>query len=79
MDAIKPKTTSALYDKERSSAFYEERYAQEYMDAWPPGKKQRILEVIRQFPWLEKGEALNYGCGNGVHTDQIMSGDYFYS
>jgi trans-aconitate methyltransferase len=67
----KTKATTALYNKEFSASFYEERYAQGYMDEWPHHKKQRVYEVIRQLPLPEQGQALDFGCGNGVFTEVI--------
>jgi SAM-dependent methyltransferase len=63
--------TSQLYDKHSAIAFYQERYAHGYMDEWPIEKKRRIFEVIRSFELPDAGEALDFGCGNGVFTDVI--------
>jgi trans-aconitate methyltransferase len=71
VDEIRTKTTSDLYDGTVSENFYEERYAHGYMDEWPAEKKQQVLEVIRKLPLPERGEALDFGCGQGVLTDVI--------
>lgn len=62
---------SQLYDERMAVAFYQERYARGYMDEWPIEKKRRIFEVIRSFKLPDAGEALDFGCGNGVFTDVI--------
>lgn len=65
--------TAELYDKERSVAFYEERYSHglSYMDEWPIDKKRRIMDVIRELGLPSEGEALDFGCGHGVVTDVL--------
>jgi SAM-dependent methyltransferase len=63
--------TSQLYNKHMAVVFYQERYAHGYMDEWPIEKKRRIFEVIRSFDLPDVGEALDFGCGNGVFTDVI--------
>lgn len=65
--------TSQLYDKKLSVEFYEDRYEQGYMEEWPPEKKRKILEVIRDLQLPSKGEALDFGCGNGVLTEIIRN------
>jgi SAM-dependent methyltransferase len=67
----KNRQISRLYDEKQAVAFYEDRYEQGYMDEWPPEKKRKILEVIRDLPLPERGEALDFGCGNGVLTEII--------
>ncbi|MBX3348223.1 MAG: class I SAM-dependent methyltransferase [Nitrospira sp.] len=65
--------TSALYDKDRSVAFYEERYSDgsHYMEEWPIEKKRRVFDVIRSLRLPLEGEAVDYGCGNGIFTDVL--------
>jgi 2-polyprenyl-3-methyl-5-hydroxy-6-metoxy-1,4-benzoquinol methylase len=63
--------TSELYDLQVSRDFYEERYDHGYMDEWSVEKKQRVFEVIRSLGLPEKGDALDFGCGNGVLTEVI--------
>lgn len=63
--------TSQLYDKNMAVAFYQDRYAHGYMDEWPVEEKRRIFEVISSFKLPAVGEALDFGCGNGVFTDVI--------
>lgn len=60
-----------LYQKEEAIDFYENRYEKGYMDEWPTEKKQRVFEILRSLPLPETGEALDYGCGNGVFTDLL--------
>ena len=60
--------TSQLYDKDRSTTFYDERYENGYMDDWPEERKERIRQVIRELPLPATGHALDFGCGNGVLT-----------
>lgn len=69
--AINQQSTSQLHDKNAAVEFYQERYSRGYMNEWPDETKQRIYEVIRSFEFPEKGEALDFGCGNGVLTDII--------
>lgn len=58
-----------LYQKEIAKAFYEQRYEQGgYMDEWPAEKLQRVKEIVRGLPLPDQGEALDFGCGNGVFT-----------
>jgi SAM-dependent methyltransferase len=68
---MKPHKTAQLYDKQASIEFYEDRYAQGYMDEWPDEKKQRIFEVIQSLDLPERGDALDFGCGNGLLTGVI--------
>jgi len=60
-----------LHDKENALRFYEERYAQGYMDDWPIERKRRIAEVIRRIALPRSGEAIDFGCGNGVLTEVL--------
>jgi SAM-dependent methyltransferase len=41
------------------------------MEEWPVEKKQRVSEVIKSLHLPETGEALDFGCGNGVFTNVI--------
>jgi len=63
--------TSVLYDQKHSVEFYENRYEQGYMDEWPIEKKRKIFEVIQDLQLPAQGEALDFGCGNGVLTEII--------
>jgi SAM-dependent methyltransferase len=67
---MSPKTQT-LYSKNVAIEFYQDRYTHGYMDEWPAEKKQRVFEVIRNLPLPECGDALDFGCGNGVFTDVI--------
>ena len=55
-------------DCEEIKLFYDDWYSKGYMDEWPADKKNRIFEIIRSLDLPETGEALDYGCGNGVFT-----------
>ncbi len=63
--------TAQLYDLERSIDFYESRYEHGYMEDYPAQVKERIFGIIRDLGLPERGEALDFGCGNGVLTDII--------
>jgi len=63
--------TSQLYDEKKSTDFYEQRYQQGYMDEWPAETKARIAELLRELDLPAEGEALDFGCGNGVLTEVI--------
>jgi trans-aconitate methyltransferase len=60
-----------LYDKRTSENFYNERFKNGYMEEWSPEKKQRVTEVIWELGLPKVGEALDFGCGNGVFTEVI--------
>jgi SAM-dependent methyltransferase len=62
---------SSLNDRETSRAFYEERYAHDYMASWPDEKKRRVFDLVRGLELPPAGEALDFGCGNGILTDVI--------
>lgn len=62
---------SKLHQKEEAKQFYENRYEKGYMDEWPNDKKQRVFEVVRILPLPDRGNALDFGCGNGVFTDVL--------
>lgn len=51
-----------------SKTFYEDRYKRGYMEQWPKDKKNRVLEVFRSLSLPKEGEALDFGCGNGIFT-----------
>jgi trans-aconitate methyltransferase len=69
---MKAEKTSQLYDEKLALDFYEDRYEQGYMDEWPIEKKQKIFEVIQELQLPAHGEALDFGCGNGVFTEVIQ-------
>ncbi|MFT7344475.1 MAG: trans-aconitate methyltransferase [Lentimonas sp.] len=60
-----------LYQKEEAKQFYENRYEGDYMDEWPIEKKQRIFNIIQNLDLPESGNAIDFGCGNGVFTEVI--------
>lgn len=70
MDKDKP---IDLFNKSDSIEFYNDRYTTGYMVDWPLKKKQRIIEIIKSLNLPETGNALDYGCGNGVFTAVIKS------
>jgi len=41
------------------------------MDEWPIEKKRKVFEVIQELQLPAKGDALDFGCGNGVLTEII--------
>jgi SAM-dependent methyltransferase len=57
-----------LYQREQSVLFYEERFSRGYMDEWPLGKKQRLIDLLKELSLPECGRGLDFGCGNGVLT-----------
>lgn len=63
--------TSRLYEEQASREFYDERYTQGYMDEWPPEKRRRVFEIVAGLGLPGEGEALDFGCGNGVFTEVI--------
>lgn len=63
--------TSHLYDKDTAVDFYEKRYTEGYMKDWPIETRRRIIEVVRSLELPETGEAVDFGCGNGVLTNVI--------
>lgn len=63
--------TESLSNAEVANTFYEDRYQDGYMDEWPEEKKLRVIEVIRSLPLANDGQALDFGCGNGVFTEVL--------
>ncbi|HEY5134068.1 MAG TPA: class I SAM-dependent methyltransferase [Candidatus Krumholzibacteriaceae bacterium] len=63
--------SSGLYDKQASRAYYEDRFARGYVDAWAAETKRRIAELVGGLGLPDRGEALDFGCGNGVLTDVL--------
>ena len=68
---MKKQITSQLYLKKRSFEFYEDRYKGGYMNNWSIEKKKKIIEIIQELKLPDKGDALDFGCGNGVLTDVL--------
>jgi len=60
-----------LNDKSTSIIFYDRRYSKGYMNEDQIGKKQRVFEILKSLDLPESGEALDFGCGNGVYTEII--------
>lgn len=57
-----------LHDEAAAVQFYEERYSGHYMEEWTPETKARIINVIGELDLPSSGEALDFGCGQGVMT-----------
>ncbi len=53
---------------EKSPDFYEARYRAGYMEEWPEEKKRRVAEIVKCLGLPPSGQALDFGCGNGVFT-----------
>ena len=68
---MKLEKTSQLYDQKKSLAFYQARYKKGYMDEWPDEKKRKIVEIIHDIKLQPEGEALDFGCGNGILTEVL--------
>jgi len=68
---MKEQITSQLYNRNKSMEFYEDRYKKGYMDEWPIEKKRIIIGVIQDIQLPDKGDALDFGCGNGVLTEVL--------
>lgn len=51
--------------------FYENRYAKGYMEEWSEDKKTRIYDVIKSLNLPDTGDALDFGCGNGIFTSVL--------
>jgi len=64
--------SNLLYQKEIAKSFYEDRYEKGYMQEWPKEKKQRVFEIIKDLNLPENGNAIDFGCGNGVFTDILQ-------
>lgn len=61
-----------LDNEKKATDFYEKRYSTGYMDEWPVEKKWRVFDIIKNLNLPETGEALDFGCGNGVFTRIIQ-------
>lgn len=51
--------------------YYEERFAGGYMSYWSPLQRSRVRDVISALPLPEVGQALDFGCGQGVMTREV--------
>jgi len=65
------RNNSNLYDQEHSVDFYESRYEKGYMDEWHIAHKKKIFQIIGDLKLPPTGEALDFGCGNGVLTEIV--------
>ena len=63
--------TKHLYDKQTAISFYQSRHSNGYMLEWPDEKKQRVHEVIQDLHLPASGDALDFGCGNGIFTSVL--------
>lgn len=63
--------TGELNDEHISRQFYDDRYTAGYMDEWPPEKQARVFELIQSLGLPPTGNALDFGCGNGIFTDVV--------
>jgi SAM-dependent methyltransferase len=57
-----------LHDEAAAVRFYEDRYSGHYMEEWSADVKARIIGLIRELDLPAAGEALDFGCGQGVMT-----------
>ncbi len=63
--------TSDLHNIETAVEFYDDRYEEGYMEEWDDSKKKKVMEIIVSLNLPDVGNALDYGCGNGVFTNFI--------
>jgi SAM-dependent methyltransferase len=78
--AMQERDKSACPDAERtpnadadSARYYDARFDSGYMESWPNWKRLRVAELIRSLPLPERGVALDFGCGNGVFTEVLIT------
>lgn len=64
-------TSNNLTNSQETKSFYESRYTEGYMEDWPGWKKARVLDIVAGLKLPEHGEALDFGCGNGVFTEVL--------
>ena len=63
--------STPLHDKGTAVQFYQQRFSKGYMEDWPDEKKHKIAEIVRSIDLPPSGEALDFGCGNGVLTQLL--------
>jgi len=51
--------------------YYEERFSGGYMSYWSPLQRSRVHDVVAALPLREVGQALDFGCGQGVMTNEV--------
>lgn len=61
-----------LTDPHACERFYDDRYAQGYMDAWPLRKLERVRRIIAELRLPATGTAVDFGCGNGLFTALLL-------
>lgn len=69
---MKTRYTAQLYDRATSVNFYEKRFSRGYIEDWPVEKKRKITAIIKSLRLPQEGEALDFGCGNGVLTALVQ-------
>jgi SAM-dependent methyltransferase len=57
-----------LPDDRACERFYDQRYADGYMDDWPARKLERVRDILASLGLPESGTALDFGCGIGSFT-----------
>ncbi len=60
-----------LHNIDTAIEFYDDRYEEGYMEEWDESKKRKVEEIITSLHLPETGNALDFGCGNGVFTNII--------
>ncbi|MFZ5570632.1 MAG: class I SAM-dependent methyltransferase [Thermodesulfobacteriota bacterium] len=66
-----PVKVPLLHEAKAHIDFYEQRYRKGYMNYWPDERQKRIYAIVRSLDLPEKGEALDFGCGNGIFTEVL--------
>ncbi|MDH3215811.1 MAG: class I SAM-dependent methyltransferase [Candidatus Krumholzibacteria bacterium] len=54
-----------------SVEFYERRFSRGYLEEWPVDKRRQLMDVLHSLRLPAGGEALDFGCGNGVLTEVV--------
>jgi ubiquinone/menaquinone biosynthesis C-methylase UbiE len=57
--------------REDFKTFYDNRYSEGYMADWDSKKKLLVFEIISALNLDKTGQAIDFGCGNGVFSDVI--------
>lgn len=56
---------------DRLKDYYEDRFAGGYMSFWSPLQRSRLRDVVSSLPIARSGNALDFGCGQGVMTREV--------